>query len=60
VLRIDECVVCGHIEYAAAPFEELSLDTKLFRDFGRQTGGSGEIASAHAVLDGNSHRKTLR
>jgi hypothetical protein len=60
VFRVDQRAVCGDIEYAAAAPDELGLDAELFGDFGRQTGGPGQITSAHAVLDRDAHRQAPR
>jgi hypothetical protein len=55
VLGIDERAVSGDVEDAAAAFDELSLESQLLGDLGRQTGGLGQVTSAHAILDGDAH-----
>ena len=48
-------IVDGHDEDAAAAADELTVDSELFLDFSRQTGGSREVVSNAAVVDPNVH-----
>ena len=60
VLGVDLLPVDDDVEDAAAPLDELRIDADLFLDSGRQTGGLGEVASLHAVLDEDLHGCLLR
>src|SRR5262249_4002939 len=55
VLGIDQRTVRRDVEHAVAALDELGLHAELCRDFGRQTGGPGEVVSTDAVLDGDAH-----
>jgi len=56
VLGVDQHAVRADVEHAAAAFDQLGLDPEPLLDLGRQTGGLGQVASAAAVVDGDSHR----
>jgi hypothetical protein len=47
----DEVVSHGDLEDATAAANQLRLDAELLLDLGRQTGGTGVVVSARAVLD---------
>lgn len=55
VLRIDESIVHGHIEYSTLTANELHLDSELLLDRSRQTGSSWKVVSNDAILDGDLH-----
>src|SRR5438132_8790779 len=55
VLRVDSLVVDRHIEDPATAANQLAVDSKLFLDFRRQTGGARKIVSNAAVVDSNFH-----
>jgi len=59
LLGEDLLVVHGHDEDAAAAANELTVDTELFLDFSRQTGGSRKVVSNAAVVDPNVHDTAL-
>lgn len=60
MLRIDQRAVGRDVEYAGASPDELRLDAELTRNFGRQTGGPGQIVSLAAVLDADAHTRAPR
>ena len=47
-----------NIKYTTAALDEFSLHTELRGDTGRQTGGSWQVISTHAILDGDAHGKS--
>jgi hypothetical protein len=47
----DEVVPYGDLEDATAAANQLRLDAELLLDLSRQTGGTGVVVSARAVLD---------
>jgi hypothetical protein len=51
----DLLVAGGHHEDAAASADELTVESELFLDFSRQTGGSREVVSNAAVVDPDMH-----
>ncbi len=59
-IRKTTCLVLGknylsvyfYVEDAASAADEFRLDSKLFFQFLRQTGGLGSVVSLHAVCDG--------
>jgi len=53
LLRKNNFAVDFHVEYAAASFDKLYFNACLFLDFGRQTGGPGEVISLPAIFDGD-------
>jgi hypothetical protein len=52
----DEVVPHGDLENATAAANQLGLDAELLFDLSRQTGGTGVVVSARAVLYGNVGR----
>jgi len=60
VLGEDDVTVHDHIEDAVVAPDELRLDAQLFGQPGPQTGGTGKVASTHAVDDGDLHRSGSR
>jgi hypothetical protein len=52
----DEVVPHGDLEDATAAANQLRLDAELLFDLSRQTGGTGVVVSARAVLDGDVGR----
>jgi hypothetical protein len=55
-LREDEIVAESDLEAPAGALDQLRLEAELLPDFVRQTGGSGEVVSDGAVLDGEMSR----
>ena len=55
VFAEEQVVVDFDVEDAAAAADELRSDTEGAFDFGRQTGGAGEVVSLHAVGNGHDH-----
>ena len=55
VLREDQLVVLVDVEDAATSPDQLGFGSRLFLDPGRQTGGTGQVVSAAAVVDRNGH-----
>ena len=51
----DNGSVCLDIKYTSATLNELCLKPQCFIDFGRQTGGPGEVISLSAIGNGNVH-----
>jgi hypothetical protein len=60
VLGVDQRAVSRDVEYAAAALDEIGLDAEIPGDCGRQTGGLGQITSAHTVIDDYAHRQAPR
>ncbi len=59
-LRKDLLAVECHHENAALPFDQFRFDAEFPRNFVRQTGGSRQVVSNHAVFDRHtSHLKLL-
>ena len=56
VLGKNQRAVGSDIEDTAAALDELGLHSELPGNFGRQTGGPGQVVSDHAVGDGDAHR----
>jgi hypothetical protein len=54
-LREHELAVPSDLEGAALPFDQLGLDTQVFLERVRQTGGSRQVVSSDAILDGHVH-----
>ena len=55
VLREDQLVVLVDVEDAATSPDQLGFGSRLFLDPGRQTGGTGQVVSAAAVVDRDGH-----
>jgi hypothetical protein len=53
LLGEEKVVIHGDLEDAATAADELGGDAELLLDLGRQTGGTGVVASTGAVLDGD-------
>jgi len=53
LLGEEQVVVHGDLEDATTAADELRGDAELLLDLGRQTGGTGVVASTGAVLDGD-------
>jgi hypothetical protein len=49
----DQVVAHGDLENATTAADELGGDAELLLDLDRQTGGTGVVASAGAILDGD-------
>ena len=56
VLGKNQRAVGGDVEDAVAALDELGLHAELPGNFGRQTGGPGQVVSDYAVGDGDAHR----
>jgi hypothetical protein len=54
LLGEDKVVADGDLEDASVATDQLGLDAELLLDFSRQTGGTGVVVSARAVLDGDT------
>jgi hypothetical protein len=55
VLAEDAVVVDGHVETPAASANDLTVDSELGLELGRQTGGPWEVVSNAAVIDADVH-----
>ena len=55
MLREHDTAVDDDIENAAMALFEFDIDAELVADFGRQTGGLGQVASSDAIDDRNLH-----
>lgn len=55
MLGKDPLIIRGDEEDPAAAAHDLAVDSELFLDLSRQTGGSGEVVSNAAVVDANVH-----
>src|SRR6266851_1474720 len=55
VLRENPLAVDGDVENPAAAAHELAVDSELFFDFSRQTGGSRKVVSNAAIINANIH-----
>jgi hypothetical protein len=53
LLGEQQVVAHGDLEDATTAADELGCDAELLLDLGRQTGGTGVVASTGAVLDGD-------
>jgi hypothetical protein len=51
LLRVDQLTVGADLEDAALAFDERRVDALRVLEFGRQTGGPGQVTSLHAVGD---------
>jgi hypothetical protein len=54
-----ELTVDRHIEYALSALDELDIDAESLLQCRRQTGGSRQVASEHAVFDRDPHVLTM-
>lgn len=59
VLGKHQLVVDVHVEDAAFSLDQFRRETKSFFNFGRQTGGHGEIVSLSAIFDADFHVRNL-
>ncbi len=55
VLREDQLVVLVDVEDAAVSSDQLGFGSGRLLDPGRQTGGTGQVVSAAAVVDRDGH-----
>ena len=55
----DALGVDGHLEDAAAAADDLAVDSELFLDFRRQTGGARQVVSNSAVINFDLHIRSL-
>ena len=60
VLGEHEPAVGRDVEDAVRAFDELGLDPQCLPDLGRQTDGSRQVISGHAVGDGDFHCPIVR